>query len=366
MAGVPRLCVTNRIQATATVLTASSSATGSPVSRLKDQLRSKTWRSAIGWTIVNNCNDALDFNRGGVKQAAIAAGTYATGAALATAIVTALEAADATPVWACSYDAGTKKFTISSDLAFTLLFGTGAGLVKSIHLDLGYTSTDKGSATSQVAENAAYQSRHAVMVDLGAAATVRAGIVINHNSGAGGTHTLQGSASSLLTYYGASPTVNQLLSGDANIRIAFLVAEQTYRYWRLLISDVQNALGYSEVGIWFAGPYTQPAISYGIGFTRTPDELSEVTIAMSGAHFQDEKASRPTWSMGWLEAPEADRALLAAAFAFVPKGRNFFISFNAVTTPTDTEYVFASEGIPQELTSGQYYNMPVALMGALG
>ncbi len=368
MAGIPRLCVTNRVQVPATVLSASSSATGSPVSRLKDQLRSKTWRSAIGWTI-DAKNAKIDFNRGGVKAATIASATYATGAALAAAIVTALEAADATPVWACSYDAGTKKFTISSDLAFTLLFGTGANLATSVHVDLGFATADTGSATSQTAGSVAYQSRHAITADLGSAASITAAIVINHNAGAGGTFTFQADAASLAAVgYGdaATPDFSQVLSGDASIRIAFF-SDPNRRYLRLLITDVQNALGYGEVGVWFAGPYTQPTVSYGIGFTKTWEELSEITVAISGAHFQDEKARRPSWGLQWLEVLEADRAALAAACALVPKGRCFFFSFDAVTTPTDTEYGFLAEGVSEALTSGLYFNVSLPVFaGALG
>ncbi len=360
MAGIPRLSITNRIQAPATVLSATSSTTGSPVSRLKDQLRSKTWRSAVGWTIDAN-NAKIDFNRGGVKAATIATGAYATGALLAAAIVTALEAADATPVWACSYDAGTKKVTISSDLAFTLLWASGANTLIACHYELGFAVADTGSATSHTGANAVYCSRFWLKADLVTAASVLAGIVINHNSGAGGTYTLQGNATDAWT----APTVNQALAGDANIRIAFIAA-QTLRYWRLVINDCGNALGYGEVGIWFAGPYTQPTVSYAIGFAKTWEELSEVTVAISGAHFQDEKARRPSWGLQWSEVPEADRAALAAAFALVPKGRCFFFSFDAVTTPTDTEYVFVPEGVSEERTAGLYFNVPAALSGALG
>ncbi len=367
MAGIPRLCVTNRIQATATVLTASSAATGSPVSRLKDQLRSKSWRSAVGWT-VGTPNAKIDFNRGGVKVATVASSTYATGALLAAAIVTALEAADATPVWACSYDAGTKKFTISSDLAFTLLFASGANLATSVHIDLGFATTDTSSAITHTADSVAYQSRHAITVDLGAAASINAAIVINHNAGSGGTFTFQADVASLAAVGysdAATPDFSQVLSGDASIRIAFF-SDPNKRYLRLFVSDVQNALGYSEVGIWFAGPYTQPTVSYSIGFAKTWEELSEVTVAISGAHFQDEKARRPSWGLQWSEVPEADRAALAAAFALVPKGRCFFFSFDAVTIPTDTEYVFVPEGVSEELTAGLYFNVPAALSGALG
>jgi hypothetical protein len=363
MAGIPRLCVTNRTQTAATVLTASSAATGSPVSRIKDQLRSKTWRSAVGWTIVAGFNDKIDFNRGGDKVATLTAGTYATGALLATEIIARLEAADSTPVWACSYDAGTKKFTISSDLSFSLLWGTGANQATSCCYEVGFTNVDTGSGTSHTGANAVYQSRHWLKADLGAAAMVQAAIVINHNSGTGGTYTFQGSSSDSWT----SPPVDQALSGDASIRIAFFSSEQTYRWWRLLINDCGNSLGYNEVGIWFAGPYTQPTVSYAIGFRKKWEELSEVTMAISGAHFQDEKARRPTWGLDWLQVGTSDRSALATAFALVPAGRCFFLAFDAVTIPTDTEYGFLADGVSETLTSGLYHDVAVPVFsGALG
>jgi len=364
MAGTPRLCVTNRVQAAATVLTASSAAAGNPVSWLKDQLRSKSWRSATGWTIVAGFNNKIDFNRGGVKVATIAAGTYATGALLAAAIVTALEAADATPAWAVDYNAGAGayKFGIGGDLAFTLLWSSGANTATACHKELGFAVSDTASSTWFGGANAVYQSRHWVKADLVTAAEVLGGIVVNHNSGAGGTYTLQGNA----TDAWSSPTVNQTLAGDATIRIAF-ISTQTLRYWRLVIDDCGNALGYGEVGVWFAGPYTQPAYSYAIGMTKQWEELSGVVTTPSGAHWQDERPRRPVWSLAWSEMPEADRAALAAAFALVPKGKCFFFAFDAVTTPTATEYGFLTDGVGESLTSGLYFDIPVpSFAGALG
>ena len=193
------------------------------------------------------------------------------------------------------------------------------------------------------------------------AAAVLAGIVINHNAGAGGTFTLQGNA----TDAWAAPTVDQTLSGDAAIRIAF-IATQTLRWWRLVINDCGNALGYGEVGVWFAGPYTQPGFSYSIGFSLTWEELSGIATTPSGAHWHDERPRRPVWALSWSEMPEADRALLAAAFALVPSGKCFLFTFDAAS-PTATEYVFIAEGVGEELTSGLYFDIPVpALAGALG
>src|SRR6185503_2128461 len=102
-------------------------------------------------------------------------GTYTTGSALATAIVAALEAEDATPVWACAYNPTTHTFTLSADLAHTLLWSTGANATKSIGRDLGFdTSADDASATSHTADVASYQSRHALYFDLGSSQALEA------------------------------------------------------------------------------------------------------------------------------------------------------------------------------------------------
>lgn len=362
MAGISRLNVTNRVAAATSALSASGAQAAAPVAWLKDQLRSKTWRSPLGWTIVAGFNDKIDFNRGGVKAATVTPGTYATGAALATAIVNALEASDATPVWACTYSTSTFKFTVSSDLSFTLLWGSGTNTGTACHKELGFAVSDTGSATSQIGANAVYQSRHWLKADFASALSVQVGIVVNHNAGTAGIFTLQGNASDAWT----SPTVNQALSGDASIRIAF-ISTQTLRYWRLVIDDCGNVLGYSEVGVWHVGPYTQPSVTYIVGFTKRWDELSEVSITPSGAHWQDERPRRPVWSIQWNEIPEADRAALAAAFALVPKGRCFFFSFDAVTTPTNTEYGWLAQGVEEALTSGLYFDVPVPIFaGALG
>lgn len=170
-----RIIYDNFIMRAGAVLTPSSEVTSLPRAALLRPLRSDVLRFQAGYDIRSNENDRIDFNRGGNKTATIAAGHYATPALLAAAVVVALEAADATPVWACAWVAGI--FTISSDLAFTLRFSTGSNKARSAHLDMGYTSTDKGSATSQAAEGASYQSRRVLFIDVGAGG-VGAGVTI--------------------------------------------------------------------------------------------------------------------------------------------------------------------------------------------
>jgi hypothetical protein len=96
---------------------------------------------------ISAANGKTDFDRGGVKVATIAAATYYSAAELAAAVVVALEAADATPVWACSVSA-TGRVTVSADLAFVLLFSTGANAAASARDVLGFGAVDTASATS--------------------------------------------------------------------------------------------------------------------------------------------------------------------------------------------------------------------------
>jgi hypothetical protein len=362
MALVSRFLYQNRIIASGVVLVPSSADGAFPASQLRDQLRSKAWRSKLGWTIVAGFNDKIDFNRGGVKVATIAPGTYATGALLCVAIVAALEAADATPVWAASYSISTFKFTISSDLAFTLLFGSGANIATAPISDLGFASADTGSSTSQTGANAVYQSRHNLVADLGVALSVQAGIVIGHNAGTGGTFTLQGNNSNTW----AAPTFTQNLSGDATVRIGYF-SVQTLRYWRLLIDDCNNTAGYSEVGIWFAGPYSQPSVTYVEGLPKTYQELSEINYAVGGAHFQAMRARRRGWSPQWIEVVEADRVLIEACAAAMPAGKCFFFALQANVDATDCPYVYFTDGITVTLSGVlPYWDISMNLAEALG
>jgi hypothetical protein len=362
-----RFLVTNLVQASATTRSASSSATGFPVANLTDPLRSKTWRSATGWTIVTGWNDRIDFNRGGVLVATIAAGTYATGAAMCTAIVTALEAADATPVWACAYTAN--AFVISTAAhTFTLLFltGTNAAAGRSIHQDLGFTSTDKTpAALTWTAEAASYQSRHYVGVDLGSAIASTVGVVLNHNAGASGTFTMKGNATSIALAL-TTPTVTKALVGDANIRLLYYSTE-SYRYWVLEINNTTDTDGYTELGIWFLGTYTQLAqASYAMDEGADLDEYSSIMLSDTGSHFTDDKPQARRWELSWTTINEADRVLLQGIATTCPKGKPFIFSLDAAVTPTSTYYVYRPGGQPQTRVPVIYWTMPTTLCEALG
>jgi hypothetical protein len=367
MAAKARLYHTNRIKAAATSITASSEESSLPAVWIKDQIPTKRWRTKTGWTVVAGFNDKIDFNRGGVKVATIAAATYATGAALATAIVTALEAADATPVWACSYSTSTKKFTISSDLAFTLLFGTGANPTASPAKDLGFAVADTSSATSHTGGTAVYQSRHWLKADLGSALSVEAGIAHSHNLSSTAVVTLQGNASDAWT----SPSSTTTLSGSGTgPRIATLSPSATLRYWRLVLDDVQNTAGYVELGLWYAGTDEEPSVTYSTGYTKEHQDLSQLARAFNGTIFGLTNSQPRAWTLEWTEIVDADKDILEALKDAAPMGTCFFIALDATNDLTgSTVYVARSAPMTvQEIgpsPTGNYWTVSLPIVEAV-
>ncbi len=253
------------------------------------------------------------------------------------------------PTWAntytATYDANTKKFTVAratGSSALALPFSTGTFSTTSCHLDLGFTTADKTAATTYTGENAAYQSRAWVTFNLASALEVTAGIVINHSSDTSGTYVLQGGASSAQSRLAAATT--QTLTGDSDLRMLTFTAA-TYRYWTLVISDVQNTLGYVEIGRVYIGAYFQPARGYAYGFEEAREELSELTFADAGASFYDEKPSRRAWRLGFQFVSDSNKTTFDSVFAYVRKGRNFFVSLDGTAYPTSrTYYVFMPAG----------------------
>lgn len=341
----------NRAAAASAVLTASSEQPGFPRRRVQDQSPAVTWRSKLGWNIVAGVNDKIDFSRGGVKAATVAAGNYATPALMGAAVVAALEAADPTPVWGYGY--GSNTFWFTSDLAFSLLFGSGANKATSIARELAFTETDKAAATTQTAEDWSFKSREWLKVDLGAALAVQCGVALGHNLGAAGTMRLQGHGADTAAGW-ANPDVNQPLAGGAACRVVYF-GSGSKRYWRLLIDDVStNQAGYSELALWWIGPHDDPSITYSHDYSKVPDQLSGVAAAISGAHQVDVRPQQWVHRLAWVEVPEADLNKLLAWIAAAPRGRNSFLVLDPANAPTALLYGYF-DGPPGVALSGNLY-----------
>jgi len=362
-----RMLWQNFVTLAAATLGASSASPAFPVRRFRDPLRSNRWRSATGWTVVAGWNDKIDFNRGGVKVATIAPGTYATGALLATAVVAALEAADATPVWACAYSPSTFKFTLSGDLAFTLLWSTGANSDTSVGLDLGFdVAADSASALTHTGADAVYQSRHYLTFDFGSIQDVQEVIVFDHNSVSGGTWTAQ--AATLAADVLLAPDFSRALDNLENVeevRAAVFAAAETYRYWALVIDDRANADGFVEAGIAYAGYWLTLDLP-APGLTRDPVDYSGAAFADQGAQSQNRKQSTSRWGYKFEVLSESQVDELHAAARELLTGGAFFFVRDPEEDAGAVKYVFLP-GLPRiRHTAADKWEADVDLQECLG
>lgn len=366
----------NLFQRAGTILSASSTDPAFPVGWLRDQSPSKTWRSKSGYNVVAGFNDKLDFTEAGVARVAtLTAANYATPALYAAQLQLAMNAAPgAVNTYVVTYDASVHKFTIARNAgaaALVLKFLTGANVATSAHIDIGFGGADWSGFTTYLAGSASYHTREWIQVDLITPLAVSLGAIVNCNLAiaAASTLRLQGNATDVWT----APSENQLLTDNlvdgVGIGIKFFNSI-ALRFWRFLISDVENADGFSEVGIAFAGTGTHTTVGYSINLSNDPEELSAVDVAIQGAHWQDQRPIRKVWSLEWEEIGDADVAVLDAWAAGNPRGKNCFFMFDAVVSPLDTIYCYRASALRKQYIGpapgGGYWTLSVQLAEVLG
>lgn len=327
-----RILADNAIMAEAAILTPSSEEATLPAAFLHDQLRQKPWRTLTGWTIIAGFNDKLDFERppGTPLVATIPPGNYIAAQDLAAAIVTALEAADSAPLWACDYGAlSANKFRIrdaaGAPVNFNLMWLTGANAATSIGKCLGFdTSANDTGANTYTADNVAYQSRHYLKINRSDGETIAATAValLDHNGSVANTIKIQAHTSDS---WGAPGTSQTLTGNPADNPRVFFFGGDVKAWWRLLIEDVQNPDGYVEFGIVYLGQYFSPSINVSADLADEVEDFTAVESGIDGTHFIDEHRRRDRWTLAWAEMDLTTRSFLDQfVFDQTPAGKNFF------------------------------------------
>jgi hypothetical protein len=334
----------------ATLTSVSSQDLVYPARRLRDPAPGAIWRSKIGWNITDAFNDKLDFTEDGTARVATLtlALNYATGALLATHVTARMNAAPgAVNTYLVTYDGVTTKFTIAratGTAALVLKFGDGANLVRSVHLDLGFTSTNKTSATTYTAENVAFKGREWVKIQLAAAASGSFAAAVNHNMSSAGTATLQGNA----TDAWSAPTLTQVLSdistGPLPMRTKFFTPA-SFIWWRLTLTDVQNSAAFTELGMFHVSGFIEPALDFKTPWAEERDELSAISFSDQGASYVDEKPTRTEWPLTWPALTAGEKQNFDGWIDFVRKGKSFFFAFEPTADPTFVRYVMLADDV---------------------
>jgi hypothetical protein len=263
--------------------------------------------------------------------------------------ITAATSATTAPAWANTYTAS------YSDTAykFTLARATGAATIgfpwteaawldRSVGLDLGFDVTaDDTGATTYTADNAAYQSRHVIEVDFGTARTARAVAIINHNFESDAVLTLEGHTA---PYWEGTPDYSATLDYHASNVVKFFTTT-TKQYWRLVVDDVQNETGFTEIGAVFLGDYYEPTSSYRPGFQIVREELSGIGFSDHGAAYMDDKPTLKGYRLLFRPVLDADRLSFETMFEWVKTSRHFFVCLDSAggDEEGETKYGFLSD-----------------------
>lgn len=374
MPGSFRFLSRNLLYTPGAVLTASSFLPTLPTSFLLDQLKSKPWRSASGWTIVPDWNDKIDLIESDALVATLTPGTYATGALLAAEAQVALNAAGAN-TYSVTYDDSTHKFTITKVAGldgFTLEWNTGANYWKSVGWDMGYDQAHNDTGGGPyVSDVIVYQSAHRLRVTLPSAHLARYSAIIGHNlrpltATPAPTVLIEGSPAEDFEFPGYADALN---TDAGDIRLSELADSDeglgTNQYWRLTIADRQNPDGYVEIAGWIFGEPVATSLRPSVNYTKSREELSVIVQAIDGAHHGDVRPMRHVHGLEWLEIGDADLAILEGVQDENPPGRDFLMLFNS-DDPEDVVYGCWAAGLEISMTAGVYWNVRGSFLEALG
>lgn len=96
-------------------------------------------------------------------------------------------------------------------------------------------------------------SPNTIVIDLGSAQEIKALALYDHNFTSGVTLLLEGNTADA---WGA-PAFSEAVTYNADKILHYLSSAQTYRYWRLSVTDTSNTDAYIEIGELFLGSYLE-------------------------------------------------------------------------------------------------------------
>jgi len=351
-------------------LSHSSQHSNFPAANLKKRWFTKSWRSnygtSSGWGNFNieaGVNDDIDFEETAASEltATLTAGTY-TADELATEIKTQLDVAGAS-TYTVTYSDSTNKFTLASDRAgggntFKLLWNTGTNSVTTVGGTIGFdTSADDADAASHTADNLRIHSEEWIVIDLGSAADIDAFALKYYNLTNTATIKLQGNDSDA---WGAPP-VDITLTKTSGVIAEIFSSTETYRYWRILITDVDNADGYVEMGRAFLGEYFNPARSYQDNYTKTLYDPSDVLMSDGGQITTNQKTYYKTFQFNFRAQTTADTTTFMAIWDEVGLSKDFFFLRDKADTSTAFYVRFNQPMSIDHIIGEDYYSVSIIL-----
>ncbi len=132
-----------------------------------------------------------------------------------------------------------------------------------------------------------------ITADLGDAKDIKAFVIKNHNFSmleSGDELRIQANDADA---WGA-PALDEVLEVTENQIVKFWETAQSYRFWRIVMTDIMNADNYLEIGRIYLGGFFEFAYHFKTK-TRTFNDLSSVKRSTGGQISSDQKSRYRTW-----------------------------------------------------------------------
>lgn len=325
------------------------------------QRRSKVWRSA-GYFDVTSSNNTIIFRESvGVDlTATITIGEYVSISTMCTAIKTALEAVgDSTYTVTNSSSTGFKFQIVSNGSGgggvFHLMLADGAFTAETL---LGFSNAASltDATLTRLSDYTTINSSEWILWDMGLVTNPKAFVLIGPRN-----EPLRISPSSTIKLQANNANNWSMPSFELTLSYADNaiyhvnesgIGDTAYRYWRLLIDDNDNPLGYIEVGAFFLGNYFNPTrgrVQFPLSVS-TIDE-SDSIVSEGGQTYSDIKQPTASYQVRWFGLQKADIEEFEDQFQVYGSNRPFFVVMDSDATysTTNTRRVLFAKivGTPQ-------------------
>lgn len=332
------------------VLTYSSRHSNFLETNLQHRWATKSWRSKYGagsgwgnFVITASVNDRLDFEDNGTttRVASLTPGTY-NADELAVHLKARMEAETA-DTFTIEYLEATNKFKITDDDGnYELLWNTGANKARSIAGTIGYSdAADDTGDDNYTADNLRIHSEEWVVCDMGSAVGVQAVCLKHFNFSSTSVVKIQANASDAW----GSPSVNVTLSLVSDLKTHYFSSVQTYRYWRIFITDIDNSDGYSELGRVFMGTYFTPEKNIQRSYKKNYADPSTTIFSDEGQISTNKKTKFVQYSFRFASMGAADLAILTSMWDVLGHTGAFFFTLDRDNNDTTSFYVRFSRSI---------------------
>ena len=158
-----------------------------------------------------------------------------------------------------------------------------------------------------------YRSRtlddpNTITLTFSAAKNIKAFTMLDHNLSSAAVITLMGNTSDA---WGA-PAYSQVITWNSKKTGYYL--DQTYRYWRLQISDQLNTDGYIEIGELYLGDYLEPGKNYKYGWEQSTTSFETTAKSKAGVERKSLNYLQEDFRLTFARIPETDINSLLAMF----------------------------------------------------